>query len=312
MQDTWRRGRALTSPWPRLIWSPTQPATGVPDLTELLLPLAALPFPEIDPVIVQIGPLAIHWYGLGYVVGILFAWWYARRLVANDRLWAGDRSPLTAEDIDDFLIWAAAGVVLGGRIGYILFYDLAKYLANPAEMLAVWSGGMSFHGGLTGIIIAMIVFARRRGIRVYSLLDVIAAVAPLAFFLVRVTNFINSELWGRTTDVPWAFVFPNGGPVPRHPSQLYEGLLEGLLLFFILWFLIWRRGKLAWPRYVGGVFMLGYGLARILVEFFREPDAQLGYLAGGWLTMGMVLSLPMVAIGVWALATARRVEPASA
>jgi phosphatidylglycerol:prolipoprotein diacylglycerol transferase len=281
-------------------------------MIELLLPLAALPFPQIDPVIVQIGPVAIHWYGAAYVVGILFGWWYSRRIATTERLWLPGRPAMTAADLDDFLIWAAVGIVLGGRIGYVLFYDLAKYAANPAEILYVWTGGMSFHGGLIGIILAMILFARRRGIPVYSLLDVIAASAPVGFLLVRGTNFINSELWGRPTDVPWAFVFPNGGSEPRHPSQLYEAGLEGLVLFAVLWLLIWRRGALAWPRFVGGVFMLGYGLSRIFVEFFREPDAHVGYLAGGWLTMGMVLSLPMVAIGVWGIATAKPVAPAQA
>lgn len=311
MQDTWRRARALTSPWPRLIWSPTQPATGVPDLTELLLPLAALPFPEIDPVIVQIGPLAIHWYGLGYVVGILFAWWYARRLVANDRLWAGGKSPLTAEDIDDFLIWAAAGVVLGGRIGYILFYDLARYIERPADILAVWQGGMSFHGGLAGVTVAMIAFAFRRGFSPWSLFDTIAAGVPVGFGLVRVTNFINSELWGRPSDVPWAMVFPNGGPEPRHPSQLYEALLEGLVLFIVLRLLTHSALKLKQPGFVAGAMVACYGAARIFVEFFREPDAHIGYLVGGWLTMGMVLSVPLLVIGIWAMLRAKRAAAAA-
>ena len=275
-------------------------------MTELLLPLAALPFPNIDPVIVQIGPLGIHWYGLGYVVGILFAWWYAKRLVANERLWPDGTSPITAVDVDDFLLWAAAGVVLGGRIGYILFYDLARYIDNPADILAVWQGGMSFHGGLTGVTVAMISFAWKRGFSPWSLFDVIAASVPVGFGLVRVTNFINSELWGRPTDVPWAFVFPNGGPEPRHPSQLYEALLEGLVLFFVLRLLTHTGLKLRQPGFVAGAMVAVYGASRILVEFFREPDAHIGYLASGWLTMGMVLSLPMILIGLWAMARARR------
>ena len=281
-------------------------------MPELLLPLAALPFPMIDPVIVRIGPIAIHWYGLAYVVGILGGWWYARTIAGNERLWLPGRPAMTPADFDDFIIWAAAGIVLGGRIGYVLFYDFAKYLANPAEILAVWSGGMSFHGGLLGMVVVMIVFARRRGIPIWSLFDVLGAVSPIAFFLVRCTNFINSELWGRVTDVPWAFVFPNGGPEPRHPSQLYEAALEGILLLIVVGWLVWRRGKLASPGFVAGVFAAGYGLSRIVVEFFRVPDPQLGYLLGGWLTMGMVLSLPMVLIGIWAAATARPVRPAAA
>jgi phosphatidylglycerol:prolipoprotein diacylglycerol transferase len=271
----------------------------------LLLPLAALPFPEIDPVIVQLGPLAIHWYGLGYVVGILFAWWYAKRLVTDDRLWPLGGAQIKPIDIDDFLLWAAAGIVLGGRLGYILFYDFARYAANPMHILAVWEGGMSFHGGLTGVTVAMIVFAWRRGFSPWSLFDVIAASAPVGFGVVRITNFINSELWGRPTDVPWAFVFPNGGPEPRHPSQLYEALLEGLVLFFVLRLLTHSALKLKQPGFVAGAMIAGYGLARIVVEFFRQPDAHIGYLAGDWLTMGMILSTPMVLLGIWAMLRAR-------
>lgn len=264
----------------------------------LLLPFSALPFPDIDPVIVELGPLAIHWYGLGYVVGILFSWWYARRLIADGGLWRGGTAPIKPEDIDDFLVWAAVGVVLGGRIGYMLFYDLARYAANPLEALAIWRGGMSFHGGLAGVTIAIIVFSWRRGIGTWSLLDVIAAGAPVGLGLVRLTNFINSELWGRPSDVPWAVVFPNGGPLARHPSQIYEALLEGLVLFIVLRILTHGLGKLKAPGFVAGMFVAGYGLARIFVEFFREPDAHIGYLAGGWLTMGMVLSVPLVLVGL--------------
>lgn len=271
----------------------------------LLLPLAALPFPEIDPVLIRLGPLAIHWYGLGYVVGILFAWWYGKRLLSNERLWGPAGPPIKPEDLDDFIVWAAAGVVLGGRIGYILFYDFARYGENPLAILAVWEGGMSFHGGFAGTTIAMILFARRRGADPWRLFDVVAAGVPVGIGLVRVTNFVNSELWGRPTDVPWAFVFPNGGPLPRHPSQLYEAILEGLVLFLVLRFVTHRADGLTRPGFVSGAFVAGYGLSRIVVEFFREPDAHIGYLVGGWLTMGMVLSLPMVLLGVWAMATAR-------
>jgi phosphatidylglycerol:prolipoprotein diacylglycerol transferase len=280
---------------------------------DLLLPLAALPFPQIDPVIVQIGPLAIHWYGLGYIVGILFAWWYARRLIVNQRLWPAGQAPLKPEDIDDFLVWAAIGVVAGGRIGYILFYDLQRYIANPQDILAVWQGGMSFHGGFLGTTIAMILFARRRSISVWTLFDVVSAGVPVALGLVRIANFINSELWGKLTSVPWAFEFPIGGPFPRHPTQLYEAGLEGLALFLVLRLLTHRYLKLGSPGFICGAFVTGYGLARIFVEFFREPDQQIGYLMGGWLTMGMVLSAPMVLAGVWAMATARpAAEPARA
>ena len=271
----------------------------------LLLPLAALPFPNIDPVIVHLGPLAIHWYGVGYIVGILFAWWYAKRLISNPKLWQNGVLPMKPEDLDDFVVWAAIGVVLGGRTGYVLFYDLPRYLANPLDIFAVWQGGMSFHGGLLGTALAMVLFARKRGIRTWSLLDVVAAGVPVGLGLVRVANFINSELWGRVSTMPWAVEFPNGGPFARHPSQLYEALLEGLVLFVVLRFFTHSRLKLKTPRFVGGVFVCGYGLSRILVEFFREPDQQIGYLLGGWLTMGMVLSLPMVLFGIWCMATAK-------
>ncbi len=267
--------------------------------------LLALTFPNIDPVIVRIGPLAVHWYGVAYIVGILFGWWYAKRLVADERLWAGGVRPMRPEDIDDFLVWAAVGIVLGGRVGYVLFYDLPRYLANPLDIVAVWQGGMSFHGGFLGTTLAMIVFAWRRGINVWSLFDVVAAGTPVALGLVRCTNFINSELWGRPTDVPWAMEFPNGGPFTRHPSQLYEALLEGVVLLVALRLLTHVFFKLKTPGFVSGAFVTGYGLARIFVEFFREPDAQIGYLAGNWLTMGMVLSTPMVLIGLWAMLTAR-------
>lgn len=277
-------------------------------LSEYLLPLAALPFPNIDPVIVRIGPLAVHWYGVGYIVGILFAWWYAKRLVTNPKLWPDGTLPMKPVDLDDFIVWAAIGVVLGGRTGYVLFYDLPRYIANPLDIVAVWQGGMSFHGGLLGVILAMTLFSRSRGIRTWSLFDVVAAGVPVGLGLVRLANFINSELWGRPTDVPWAFEFPNGGPFARHPSQIYEALLEGLVLFLVLRFLTHSRLKLKAPRFVGGAFIAGYGASRIFVEFFREPDQQLGYLLGtSWLTMGMVLSLPMVLAGIWAMATAKPV-----
>ncbi|CAN7249870.1 MULTISPECIES: prolipoprotein diacylglyceryl transferase [Brucella] len=275
-------------------------------MIETLLPVSALAFPNIDPVIFSVGPLAVHWYGLGYVVGIMFAWWYGKKLLRNHRLWGNNQPPMQPEALDDFVIWAALGVVLGGRIGYVLFYNFSYYLSNPLAIPAVWDGGMSFHGGILGTTIAMIWFARSRGIKVWSMFDVIAAGVPVGLGVVRVANFINSELWGRVSDVPWAFYFPNGGPEPRHPSQLYEAFLEGFVLFFVLLLLVWVGKKLKAPGFIAGTFVLGYGLSRIIVEFFREPDAQLGYLFGGWLTMGMILSLPMVLIGLWAMWRANR------
>lgn len=274
--------------------------------------LYVIPYPTIDPVLIAIGPFAIRWYALAYIVGILFGWWYAKRLLMTPRLWRDGKAPFGPEVIDDLLVYAALGIVLGGRIGYILFYDFQRYLANPLDILAIWQGGMSFHGGFLGTTLAMILLARSRGINVWSLFDVIAAGTPVALGLVRCANFINSELWGRPTDVPWAFVFPNGGPQPRHPSQLYEAFLEGLVLFLVLRFLTHSLLKLRYPGFVAGAFITGYGLSRILVEFFREPDAQLGYLAGGWVTMGMVLSLPLVLAGLWLMVTAKPAPPVAA
>lgn len=268
--------------------------------------LAILPFPEIDPVIFQIGPLAVHWYGLAYVAGILIGWFYARRLAMNNALWRNETPAVTLQQLDDFLLWAAGGIVLGGRIGYILFYDLGSVLANPIRAIEIWNGGMSFHGGFLGTTLAMIIFARRNGIVLWSLFDIVAAVVPIGLFFGRIANFINGELWGRLSSMPWAIVFPTGGPFARHPSQLYEAALEGLVLLGVLSWFIYRRQALKSPGLVTGIFVLGYALSRIFVEFFREPDAQIGYLVGGWLTMGMLLSLPMALAGIWAITRARR------
>ena len=259
--------------------------------------LFALPFPAIDPVLIEIGPFAIRWYALAYIAGIFFGWWYARRLVADASLWGPVGAPMTPSDLDDFVVWAAIGIVGGGRLGYVLFYDLPHYLAEPADILAVWHGGMSFHGGFLGTVIAMILFARRRAMPVWSLIDVVAPSVTVGLLLGRLANFVNGELFGRVTDVPWAIVFPNGGDEPRHPSQLYEAALEGLALFIFLRILTHRYHRLATPGFVSGGFAFGYGLARTFVEFFREPDIQIGYFAGG-LTMGMLLSIPMIFAGL--------------
>ncbi|MEQ1405173.1 prolipoprotein diacylglyceryl transferase [Neorhizobium sp. Rsf11] len=273
---------------------------------EALHLFALMPFPNIDPVAFSIGPLAIHWYGLAYVAGILLGWLYARRLAANGSLWKGGQSPITIAHLDDFLVWVAVGVVLGGRIGYVLFYDFAAVLQNPIRAIEIWNGGMSFHGGFLGATIAMIFFARRNGIPVWSMFDTVAAVVPFGLFFGRIANFINGELWGRLSDMPWAVVFPTGGPFARHPSQLYEAGLEGIVLVLVLALMIFGFKALKAPGTVCGTFVVGYALCRIFVEFFREPDAQLGYLLGtNWLTMGMVLSLPMIAVGLWAVARAR-------
>nr|WP_191969582.1 prolipoprotein diacylglyceryl transferase [Neorhizobium galegae] len=273
---------------------------------EALHLFALMPFPNIDPVAFSIGPLAIHWYGLAYVAGIMLGWFYARRLAANGSLWRDGQSPITAAQLDDFLVWVAAGIVLGGRIGYILFYDMAAVAANPIRAIEIWNGGMSFHGGFIGATIAMIIFARRNTIPVWSMFDTVAAVVPFGLFFGRIANFINGELWGRLSSAPWAVVFPTGGPFSRHPSQLYEAGLEGIVLVLVLALLIFRFKALKVAGTIAGTFVVGYALCRIFVEFFREPDAQLGYLLGtNWLTMGMVLSLPMIAAGLWAIVRAR-------
>ncbi|PZU90279.1 MAG: prolipoprotein diacylglyceryl transferase [Shinella sp.] len=267
--------------------------------------LSILTFPAIDPIAFSIGPLAIHWYGLAYVCGIMLGWAVARSLVRNEKLWPGNTSPCTVAHLDDFLVWVAIGIVVGGRLGYIFFYDMPSVIADPIRAIEVWNGGMSFHGGFAGATLAMILFARRHTIPIWSLFDIVASVAPIGICFGRVANFVNGELWGRPSNVPWAMAFPTGGPFPRHPSQLYEALLEGLLMFVLLQ-IIGRTGGFRMRGLVTGCFVSLYAVARITIEFFREPDPQLGYLAGGWLTMGMVLSLPMLAVGLWALWRARR------
>ncbi len=259
------------------------------------MPYFVLPFPDIDPVLVQIGPLAIRWYALAYIAGILLGWFYARRIIASERLWGGP-APLKVGDFDDFVVWITFGIILGGRLGYVVFYNPAYYLANPLDILQLWSGGMSFHGGFAGCVAAVLLFAWRRGIPILSLGDITCAVGPIGLFLGRLANFINGELWGRPADVPWAMIFPGAGPLPRHPSQLYEAALEGLVLFLVLAWLV-RAGELRRPGLVTGVFAMGYSAARIFCELFREPDAQLGFLFGG-LTMGMLLSVPLFVAGL--------------
>jgi phosphatidylglycerol---prolipoprotein diacylglyceryl transferase len=272
------------------------------------MPILAIPFPPFNPVIVSIGPFAIRWYALAYIVGILAGWVYARALLRSERPWGGP-APMTVTAFDDFVLWVTLGIILGGRLGYVLFYNPAYFLEHPLDAFQLWKGGMSFHGGFTGCLIAIALFARSRGISMRSLGDVTCAVAPIGLFLGRIANFINSELWGRTTDVPWGVIFPNGGPEPRHPSQLYEATLEGLVLFGVLTYMI-RTGALRQPGLVAGVFALGYGVARLTCEFFREPDPQIGYFWGG-LTMGMLLSVPLVLAGLAVMATARRAKSQS-
>ena len=265
------------------------------------MPYFILPFPAFDPVIVSVGPLAIRWYALAYIGGILLGWYYARTLIRAGHLW-GARATLTLADLDDFVLWVTLGIILGGRIGYVLFYNLPYFAAHPLEILELWKGGMSFHGGFLGCVAAVMLFAWKRNISMFSLGDLTCAAGPIGIFLSRIANYINGELWGRAADVPWAMIFPGGGPLPRHPSQLYEAVLEGLLLFVILGMLI-RRGALRRPGFIIGAFAICYGLARMASEFFREPDAQLGFLWGG-LTMGMLLSIPLMLFGLVLIAVA--------
>jgi len=257
-----------------------------------------VPFPNFDPVLLQIGPIAIRWYALAYVAGILLGWRYAAALVANPRLWARRGPIATPDQIGDLVLWITLGVIVGGRLGHVVFYTPELIWKDPLEILMVWHGGMSFHGGMIGVLVAVTLFARGARIDFLRLLDVVAAVQPIGQFFGRIANFINGELWGRPTDAPWGIVFPGAGPQPRHPSQLYEAALEGLVLFLILrWAthgpkLLNRRGVVA------GMFAVGYGLARISLETVREPDAYLPHFPFG-LTMGMMLSGPMVLIGLF-------------
>jgi phosphatidylglycerol:prolipoprotein diacylglycerol transferase len=255
-----------------------------------------LPYPEIDPVAFSAGPLRVHWYGLAYLAGLALAWWLAVRRSARPD------SPVQREQVDDLIFYGALGVVLGGRLGYALFYGSDRLAEDPGWLLRVWQGGMSFHGGLLGVVAAVYLFGRRRRIGFGPLLDFVAPLVPLGLALGRLGNFIGQELWGRPTDVPWAMVFPRDPlQLARHPSQLYQFALEGVLLFVILfWFS--ARPRPTWA--VAGLFSLGYGCLRFFVEFFREPDAHIGFQALGWMTRGQLLCLPMIALGICLIAVA--------
>ncbi|MEX5214200.1 MAG: prolipoprotein diacylglyceryl transferase [Nitrospiraceae bacterium] len=247
-----------------------------------------IPYPNISPIIVQIGPLALRWYGLMYLIGLTSAYFFIRNRVTKQRL------PMSVDHVYDMIVFGALGVFLGGRLGYVLFYNLAYYLQNPLKVVAVWEGGMSFHGGLIGVIAALILFSYRRGIPFITIADLAAAATPIGLGFGRLGNFINGELFGRPADVPWCMVFPAGGPECRHPSQLYEAVLEGALLFTVLW-LISRRPVP--PGTLCGSFLVGYGLCRVIVEFFREPDPQMGFIFGQ-VSMGQALSTPMILAGI--------------
>lgn len=260
--------------------------------------IAAINFPQIDPIAISLGPIAIRWYALAYIAGLLLGWRYCRRLAG--------RPPerLSVRAIDDFLVWVALGVILGGRLGYILFYKPGYYLANPLDVLFIWQGGMSFHGGLLGVAVAIVLFARKEAAPVLAVADIVAGATPIGLFFGRIANFVNGELFGRPTELPWGVVFPHGGPVPRHPSQLYEAGLEGLVLFLVLHALV-RAGALRRPGTLTGAFLIGYAASRMLVELVRQPDQHLGFLIGG-ATMGQLLSVPMLLAGLALIAWARR------
>jgi phosphatidylglycerol:prolipoprotein diacylglycerol transferase len=287
-----------------------------------------IPFPDLSPTLFEVEifgfTLALRWYALAYIAGILFGWWIILRAIRTPRLWAGD-PPLTAEQVERFFTWAVLGIILGGRLGYVIFYEPATYLAEPWRIPYVWEGGMAFHGGFAGVVIAGIWFCRREGIPMLSMGDLLALSVPVGLMLGRLSNFINAELWGRPTTLPWGVIFPGEaaqacegvvGLCARHPSQLYQAALEGLLLAVVLTWLAFRRGWLKRPGALMGLFLLGYGIARFLVELVRQPDAQfvspgnpigLAVHIGGYgLTMGQLLSLPMLAAGLWFLARARR------
>jgi phosphatidylglycerol---prolipoprotein diacylglyceryl transferase len=254
-----------------------------------------LPYPHIDPVALQLGPLAIRWYSLAYLAGILLGWRvvrkeHARRPIPN----------LTQKAIDDMVAWAVIGIVAGGRLGYVFFYNAPFYLANPMQILHIWEGGMSFHGGLIGVIVAFILFCRKHKIPFFALMDIIACAVPIGLFFGRLANFVNGELYGRITDSPLGMVFPRGGELPRHPSQLYEASMEGIVLFSVLFFLLKYTNARAKPGLLSGVFLIGYAVSRMVAECFREPDVQLGFLFQS-VTMGQLLSLPMLAYGLYLL-----------
>ncbi|MFV0460658.1 MAG: prolipoprotein diacylglyceryl transferase [Actinomycetales bacterium] len=261
-----------------------------------------MPFPQIDPVI-HLGPLSVHWYGVMYLVGFVLAWLLGRRRARRPH------SGWEPGEIDDLVLYAGVGVVVGGRLGYVLFYGLDQAIANPLWIIRIDQGGMSFHGGLLGVLVAMALFARKTERHFLQVADFVAPLAPLGLGAGRLGNFINGELWGKTTDLPWGIVFPTGGPLPRHPSMLYEALLEGLVLFIVVWAYSARRRPLG---AVSGLFLLGYGTFRFLVEFVRVPDANLGYLWLDWVTMGQILSLPMMLAGLALLVWAYRHNPTPA
>jgi phosphatidylglycerol---prolipoprotein diacylglyceryl transferase len=259
-----------------------------------------MPFPPINPIALEIGPLVVRWYALAYLAGVFIGAAYGWMLLRRKNLWANDKPPFAPDAIFDFAFWAIIGIVVGGRLGYVLFYNLPFYAGNPGQIIALWDGGMSFHGGLIGIVVAIWLFTRSRGGNVLSSIDLLGAISTIGLLLGRLANFVNAELYGAPANLPWAVIFPTDpDQVPRHPSQLYEALLEGAVLWLIIRICTHHFLTLKRPGLTTGIFGIGYALSRIFVEFFRLPDAHLGYLLGtGWLTMGMVLSLPILLAGL--------------
>lgn len=262
----------------------------------------ALAFPNIDPVIVSFGPVAIRWYALAYVLGLVLGWRYIRLLAK------GAIPGLEPRTADDFLVWCTLGVIIGGRLGYVIFYQPGYFIENPGQIPVIWQGGMSFHGGMLGVVVALFLFAQHRKLNPLSVADAAACAVPIGLFFGRIANFINGELYGRASDVSWAMVFPNGGLEPRHPSQLYEAFLEGLMTFAILTALVFVFNFGKRPGLLTGMFLVIYSLSRIVVELFREPDAFLGFVVSG-ITMGQVLSLPMLLIGIYLALRSRPWRP---
>lgn len=259
---------------------------------------AALPFPQIDPVAFALGPLVIRWYALAYLAGIALGVGYGMLILKRKSLWVDNTPPMTPGELFDFAFWIVIGIIVGGRLGYVLFYNPVYFAGNPLEIFALWDGGMSFHGGLLGLVIAMSVYLYLKKANILSGLDLLACCSTIGLFLGRLANFINAELYGSVTTMPWGVVFPGAGDLPRHPSQLYEGLLEGVVLFLVIRYFTHVKLVLRKPGTAAGIFGIGYAASRIFVEFFRLPDAHIGYLAFGWLTMGMVLSVPILLTGV--------------
>lgn len=270
-----------------------------------------MPFPHFNPVMLQLGPIAIRWYAIAYIAGILLGWRYCAGLIRNPRIWTPGQPAATTVQIDDLVLWITLGVILGGRLGYVLFYGQGEYFAHPLDILKVWQGGMSFHGGFLGVTLAVFLFARTNRISVLALADLVAPCAPIGLFFGRIANFINGELWGRPTTLPWGVIFPNApDALPRHPSQLYESGLEGLALFLLL---RWATHGAHWlPRRgaVAGLFILGYGVVRISLENVRNPDLNMPHFPLG-LTMGMILSIPMVLVGAWMIWRSRPAKAAA-